>query len=454
MSRDKFVEIISELDGRSDQQIRSYYVQTAALKRIRNSKTPAIGMVGLKGSGKTTLFRLLTESWIEESGVIRIGLAPDRTEFEGYAERLNCLQFANSVRTGMAILLADLIDKNIELLPPQARSSLAPWTERKTAIFNPGSMTVDLLKRFRGLQILGCGFEIGDPVDRSNDLKIRHIPEVENSSVWSLLEDFKNYNIQIRIVIDDPDRLFTFNGKGDSDLLAGYILGTNEISKSLRYVQFVHIIKSNVYQELSTVEEIANLPHDYFDYISWNQEELEKLVESRMSYAEIDQNEVFADPMAESMGILAEQIRNGPRDTLRYLEIILKSSLDAKVSLETISGTNGKFKRAARQQMETVYSSLYEGIEPFLGAVFGSKSELRYSEFRDSFLSLRMSSQPAGVDYGNDWLKSADRAFRALIEAGTVDVKTEEGWKRPYEAGYFLFDFGEQAKVWPNSIFI
>ncbi|MNL81329.1 hypothetical protein D3C87_2084130 [compost metagenome] len=64
-----------------------------------------------------------------------------------------------------------------------------------------------------------------------------------------------------------------------------------------------------------------------------------------------------------------------------------------------------------------------------------------------------MSSQPSGVDYSSDWLKSSERAFRALIEAGTVDVDTEEGWKRPYESGYFLFDFGEQAKVRLNSIF-
>lgn len=453
MSRERFIEIISELDGRSDQEIQSYYVETAALKRIQNSKTPAIGMVGLKGSGKTTLFRLLTETWLEEPGVIRVGLAPDRSEFEGYAERLNCLQFANSVRTGMAILLAELIDKKIELLPPQDRSNLAPWAERKAAIFKPGTVAVDLLKRFRGLQILGCGFEIGDSADRDHSLKIRQIPKADNSAIWSLLEDFQKYNIQIRIVVDDPDRLFTFNGKGDPDLLAGYILGTNEISKLLRYVQFVHIIKSNVFQELISVEEIANLPDDYFDYISWSEDELSKLVKSRMDYAQISPDEIFSDPMKDSINIIAEQIRNGPRDTLRYLEIILKSNNNAKVSIDTITATSGRFKRAARRQMETVYSSLYDGIEPFLGAIFSKARELSYAEFRETFLSLRMASQPAGVDYGSDWLKSSDRAFRALIEAGTVDVQTEDGWKRPYEKGYFSFDFGENATVRLNSIF-
>lgn len=453
MSREKFIEIISELDGRSDQEIRSYYVATAALKRIQKSKTPSIGMVGLKGSGKTTLFRLLTESWIEESKIIRVGIAPDRSEFEAYAERVNCLQFANSVRAGMAIFLADLIDQNIKILPAQDRSNLAPWAARKAAIFQPGTVAVDLLKRFRGLQILGCGFEIGDSASRGNEFKIRQMPEEENSAIWSLLEEFQKHNIQIRIAIDDPDRLFTVNGKGDPHLLAGYILGTNEISKSLRYIQFVHIIKSNVFQELSTVEEIANLPYDYFDYISWSEDELRQLIESRISYASVSPNDIFTDPVSDTVSIVAGQIRNGPRDTLRYLEIILKSHQGAMISIDTIESNLSNFKRAARRQMETVYSSLYEGIELFLAAIFSESPELTYEEFREKFLSLRMSSQPNGVDYASNWLKSSDRAFRALIEAGTVDVKTGLGWKRPYEAGYFLFDIEDKAKVRPNSIF-
>jgi energy-coupling factor transporter ATP-binding protein EcfA2 len=454
MSRQSFIETISELDGRSDQQIRSYYVETAALKRIRQSNVPSIGMVGLKGSGKTTLFRLLTEAWVEEPGTIRVGLAPDRSEFEGYADRLNCLQFANSVRSGMAIFLAELIDENIKLLPAEERSRLTAWIERKAAIFKPGTVAVDLLKRLRGLQILGCGLEIGDASERGNEFKLQRIPTVESSAIWSLLTDFQSYNIRIRIVVDDPDRLFTHNGKGDPHLLAGYILGTNEISKSLRYVQFVHIIKSNVLQELNTVEEIANLPHDYFDYISWSRDELQKLIESRISYANLAPTDVFIDPVSDAVSVISEQIRNGPRDTLRYLEIILKSSPNAKVSIDTISNSNSKFKRSARQQMEAVYNTLYEGIEPFLNAMFSGGAEITYVKFRDRFLELRLSSQPSGVEYGADWLRSSDRAFRALIEAGTVDVKTDEGWKRPYEAGYFLFDFGENALVRRNSVFI
>ena len=198
---------------------------------------------------------------------------------------------------------------------------------------------------------------------------------------------------------------------------------------------------------------MANLPSDYFDYISWDSAELIRLIEARLAYAALRTEDVFEAPLTDIVDLLAMEIRNGPREILRYIEIILKSGDGAKVSLAAMRASRSKFKRAARQQMEAVYGSIYEGIEPLLTSIFEGSADLTYDEFRTRFMALRMSSQPASVNYADPWLKGADRAFRALIEAGAVDVHTEEGWKRPYEAGYFLFDVAPGAKVRRAAIF-
>jgi len=455
MSRSKFVDTISELDGRSDPEISSYYVETSALKRIRASSVRSIGVVGLKGSGKTTLFRLLTENLVWEPKMIRFGLSPDRSEFESFVDRVNCLQFATSVRQGMALFLVRLIDESIKLLPPDERTRTGAWIKRKSALLKPGSGLLKLLGRFRGVSVLGCGLEIGAPEGGGRSFKIHRISAEEDAGIWDLLSDFQQYGIKIRIVLDDPDRLFTHDGKSDPHLLAGYILGTNEIAKRLDFVQFVHILKSNVFHSIREVEEIDNLPHDYFDYISWTEDELQLLVESRMKYAEVVETEIFERSLRDTVGILSHNIRNGPRDLLRYLEIILKSDLAAKVSVATIAKCNSQFKRPARRQMEAVYAALYDAIESFLAAVFGDAATLTYPEFRSRFLTMRLSSEPSGVDYGLEWLKTSDRAFSALVEAGTVDVRAEQEWRKPFEPGYFQFDAtAKGAEVRKTSVFV
>ena len=147
MTRSTFIEAVSELDGRSDQRIKSYYIETRALERIRKSTVPAVAMVGLKGAGKTTLFRLLTEDWSDEPNIIRIGLAPDRSAFERHVDRINCLQFAKSVRQGMLILLADLIDESRGNLSGDQRTETESWAARKAALFSDGGIIDNLKKR-------------------------------------------------------------------------------------------------------------------------------------------------------------------------------------------------------------------------------------------------------------------------------------------------------------------
>ena len=75
--------------------------------------------------------------------------------FETYIEKVNCLQFESSVRTGMLLYLLQLIDKNISEFSPE--NDLPGWIDRKNKILDPKGKAFDLLKRFQGFSILGAG---------------------------------------------------------------------------------------------------------------------------------------------------------------------------------------------------------------------------------------------------------------------------------------------------------
>src|SRR5436305_1104841 len=98
MSRARFIEAVSALDGRADQSIQEYHVSTGVFKKIVASGAPTMAIVGLKGSGKSTLYRSIAERWVWEPKLIAAGLSPETASFEPIASNLNCLQFEKAVR--------------------------------------------------------------------------------------------------------------------------------------------------------------------------------------------------------------------------------------------------------------------------------------------------------------------------------------------------------------------
>lgn len=448
MSRQKFIEAISALDARADDQARNYFVDTHLARRLREQTKGSVGLIGLKGAGKTTLFRALTEGWVPESDVITIPISPTTSEFEASSDKINCLQVEQSVRRGMAImLLSQLVKEGVGQHPKFS----ADWIRKRSALLNPSEKVGDVLRRFTGLSILGCGIEWNGEKGRAGNFQLT--PQ-EDTKVLDLLKEAGATGIKVRVVLDDPDRLFTRAGQLDANLMAGYILGTRALEQSLNYVSFVNIMKGQAYEAVRDIEEIANLPHDYFAHISWTQNELNALVDSRMKFANVSDADVFAEPKEEKIAEMSLAIRNGPRDLLRFMEIILKNGGLSQISSASIEDCRAEFKAAARMQMRTVYSQFYEGIEAFAAHILGSPAGLDVAAFRVRFAEARMATEPPGVDYKAPWLKSAAVALRALVEAGVVDVLIRGAWARPFEADYFRFDQDEPgAKVRLNAVF-
>lgn len=447
--RAKFIASVSSLDARTDLDIDKYFVSTKSIEAARNSDRPSIAIVGLKGSGKTTLYRSLVEDWVGPSSSITIGLANDSVAFEAYFDKINCLQFEQSVRIGMMLFVLRALDEHIRGF--EQDPSLSLWLKRKEKLIDAGGKISGLFKRFQGLSLMGVGlnFKAGETPQRFSPLSKSETGELE-----SILDEFGSNGPSIHIVIDDPDRLFTKGTSFDPHLLAGYILGTNYISARFPFVRFTHVVKSSVFDTLQDVEEMANLPYDYFNYVSWSKSELVDLIKSRIAYSGSDPSDLFEDKDGLSVDIFLSKIRNGPRDILRYIEIILKSDDDAKVSEQTIAKHSAAFKQEARRQMSSVYGTLYEGIESFSEYIFADAATITVETFYGLFQRARLESKPSVVSYGQPWLKSAERALRALVDAGLVDVRTGTDWIRPFEETYFRFDArAMSALVRPNAVF-
>jgi hypothetical protein len=431
-----------------DENIRQYFVRTDTIRFAQESSINSFAIIGLKGAGKTTVYRALTEDWASAGTKrISVGLTTESIGLERQFGQLNCLQFERSVRSGMMFFVLKLLDE--QAASPIKDDSLSSWFGRKERLLR-GSRLASLLSTVNNLSVMGIG--VGWKGD--DDKVFEPISDTEDRSVQNLLSSLNGSGLRVRIVVDDPDRLFAAGHVVDAHLLAGYILGTNWISSRFDFVQFVHVLKSNVYDALWDVEELANLPHDYYHYLGWSRAELISLVAARLQYSGVKEQEIFSPSLAECVDEIIPLIRNGPRDLLRYLEIILKSGADKRVTASSVRESQALFKREARRQMESVYSHVYEGVDLFATAMFEGASTIRVGDFERRFHSLRLESRPHGLDYGQHWLKSADRAVRALVEAGVVDFTLGERWVRPFEKDYFRFSSRERTcRLRPNAVF-
>lgn len=446
MSRQKFIDAISALDARIDGRAKDYFVDTGVAQRLRQRLSGGAGLVGLKGTGKTTLFRALGESWLPDSGVITISISPSTSDLETSSEKTNCLQFEQSVRRGMAISILDRLNTE------NAKSGHLDnnWWIQRSAILDPKSRIGSALRRFKGFSILGCGIQWNG--ERSGEVDFA-LTAQDDSNVLNLLRTATARGLRVRVVLDDPDRLFTRQGSLDSNLMAGYILGTQALANEVPGLIFINIIKGHVYEAIRDVEEVASLPYDYFSHISWELEELVEMLSNRIQYAGVAPDDVFDGDQEGLTDQLLGEIRNGPRDLLRFIEIIMKSAPNAKVSFETISANRSAFRRAAREQMRTVYGDVYQNLEALAGHLVGPQG-VSVSDFHARFKEARMASEPAAVDFKASWIVSAGSALRAMIEAGVVDILQGNRWLRPFERDYFQFDPDDQtAQIRLNAVF-
>jgi hypothetical protein len=243
----RFTEAVSTLDSRKDSHLNDYFVKTDTYKVILDEMKKVELVIGLKGSGKTSLYNTLTST--SGRGQVSIGISPSDAHWTHQIQNVNILQFAESVRIGLALYILRHLQSHIEDINDKARI--------KQELFKPLLTLFNRLKGLQGISIFGCGVNLKVP-DGANKESFEAIGKSESASAIKLLKDIVSSGYSVRIVTDDADRIF--GGESlNKHLLGGFILGCSDLTSEIDGITVVHILKSHVKEQLIPLRKIGQL---------------------------------------------------------------------------------------------------------------------------------------------------------------------------------------------------
>jgi len=129
----------------------------------------------------------------------------------------------------------------------------------------------------------------------------------------------------------------------------------------------VHILKSHMKELLFTIEEFTNLSSRAIQYIAWSPKELLELIERRVGYSKLKWNDVFRCSKEEFLEFMQFKLRNGPRDLLRFIDIVFDSVGNGKaMAIVDFRGKEEDYRLYAFQQMQVVYGDVFKNIGDFV----------------------------------------------------------------------------------------
>lgn len=197
---ERFAEAVSNLDAREDIHLKDYLVRTKTYKSIFDNPRKIDLVVGLKGSGKSALYRTLTDDDSTNTGgkTIRIGISPADATWIQESQKVNLLQFSESAKTGLALYILRHIAENVDSLPDRAKI--------RNEILKPLNMIFERVKSLQGFSIFGCGVTWKAPDGTEGHFK--RIPKEQASTAITLLQKLVSAEFEIHVVTDDADRIF------------------------------------------------------------------------------------------------------------------------------------------------------------------------------------------------------------------------------------------------------
>jgi hypothetical protein len=203
-------------------------------------------------------------------------------------------------------------------------------------------------------------------------------------------------------------------------------------------ITVVHILKSHVKELLDTIEEFTNRSTRLVTYISWDNGELLELISKRLKYSSLLWQDVFAISESDFTEIVAPRLRNGPRDLLRYIDIILqRKSLGQKISKTDFDDVADDYRQLAYQQMQVVYGDVFSNVGEFVRELFKDSESLDLNHGQTEYEKMRLESRPNASIYSQRSFSNFQRALVSITDSGCVDINDGNKWVQPYQKEYF-----------------
>jgi hypothetical protein len=365
-----FIDACGKLNGGADSKLREYLEVTSTLSQLSQFNTNQALAIGMKGIGKSAAYSYLTEFGGDADVIIGINPAhytlnlPAREQHFSVYQKLfeedlifEALRAIGDKREVSAALRAD------------ARSAVKPYMDRIKAVVG----------QLAGISALG--FSISRLPAQAHEV-VGLVGHAEVSRARMTLSRICSNGVRVRIVVDDPEQVFSSGPMLNAHLVGGFCLASLSISSSLPNVKMLVLLKKHIYRAL--ISEISDLDQYplHAGILSWSEDELVEMVSRRLTWANAKWTEVFDGPNAwgrETVKHMAEKVRNGPRDLLHWLYLAMRKSEGRLLTQDDIDRAMTGAATVSLQVLESAFSSQYEGVASVVNAIFSPYPNLDLS---------------------------------------------------------------------------
>lgn len=446
------------LDARDDEHLGEYFYVTEAVGTLLKPLEANIA-VGLKGVGKTATFRYLTE--YESSKGIVVGI-------NEYTHSLHLPRRDLHYSTCRTQFEIDLVMDALRAVD-EHRTSLKGVCDRTLLdqAHNQFNSYQQLLEKylgwFGGGSVLGCGFTL----KKQNTPVVVGLTRTNTAQgADRLLKSLCDAGVKIRIVVDDPENVFSASTELDAHLVGGFLLAAIKLSRLSKNLKVIALLKTHVYSPVvRLVEDLPKYP-DQWTRLSWSPASLKSLVMERLRWSKkiartksesVSLRQLFevqSESQAEAtLEDMISVVRTGPRDLLYWLSKSLEVA--AKNGRERIAGPDVKKSLTdaslrSFQELEAAHHSLYPNIGELIRTVFKTRKSFSVPDFVKHLSDLRVRNSDMKNLSRMEWMQrqTASKLPFRLLEAGALGFDVQGQRILPYSSDYTAENLLQAEKVY------
>ena len=432
----RFHESCKKLDSGTDGDLKSYFVRTKAIDALARFDSQQVVAVGLKGVGKTGAYRHLVE--FGKSADIVVGITTDKFSLYLPNKNLHYAACRKQFEHDLVIEALRAITENRDSIKSKVSKGLLDKAAKQVTSYT------ELLKkvsgRFGGISVLGCGFTIARP---ETPVVVGLRPEKEITEAFQVLKDICSSGVKVRIVVDDPEQVFSATRELDTHLIGGFCLAALRLSSAIHGLKVIALLKTHVYYPiLIDVDDLRKYP-DHMARLCWSRDELVNVIDARLKWSKSSWTDFFAgsEPTGrQRVKSLTENIRNGPRDLLRWIDLSLQLVGTGKITEQTVKETRKKASLDSFGELESAHSSNYPKIGAVIKVVFRSDPDHKYTlrELQQHLENLIVNAPEMRSLSGLTWMQheNSQTLPELLFETGAIALESKGTLILPYEEGY------------------
>jgi len=446
-----FLDTCKRLDAGIDGHLSSYITKTKAIDALLDFKSTAVVAVGLKGIGKSSAFRYLTEISIDSNQAI-IGINPDKFALHLTNRDLNYTTYRKQFEHDIVIEALRAIIERQEVLQTQVSgiNSLIESARKEQKAY------LDAVKKFIGrgvgVSVLGFGLSLGKA---ESPVLVGLRPEKDVQSQYDTLSAICRAGVKVRIVVDDPEQVFSASRTLNEELVGGFCLAAIRLSDAIPNLKIIALLKTHVYQPvLRSVDDLRRYP-EHMIPLRWTPDELIELLQRRVKAEGQKWVDLFEGSETNAKSLIRNELknitRNGPRDLLRTLDVAFQKSTTGKVGRSELGKARERAAQDSLDELTSAYNSLYPQLGDVVTVVFRDSAGRSYTikELREHIQNLMVNDHDMKALSKLKWLqsRSSQTLPELFFETGVLALESGSNLTLPYEGEYTLDQFRKTQSI-------